>query len=99
MRRVFGYIREMPPLAIATVVVGLLATVAAHVIEHLHFRETLDEYIEWEDSGTIPDSPVKPLGRKGTIQITDASLAATRANTSNYRVYRVVATLALKTGT
>jgi hypothetical protein len=89
----------MPPLAIATVAVGLLATVAAHVITHLNFRESLDEYIEWEDTGQIPDSPMKPLGAKGKLQITDASLAATRANTSEYRVYRVASTLHLTTGT
>ena len=103
VRKVLEYLREslreMPTLAIATVVVGLGATVAAHVIEGLDLQETLDEYIEWEETGQIPDSREARLGRQGQIQITDGSLAATRANASDYRVYRVAATLDITTGT
>ena len=98
MRKVLDYLNEMPTLAIATVVVGLAATAAAHVIENLDLRETLDEYIEWEETGTIPDSREARLGQQGQIQITDGTLAATRANTSDYRVYRVAATLDITTG-
>ena len=98
MRKVIGYLKEMPPLAIATVLVGLVATAGAHVIENLNFTESLDEYIEWEETGSIPASPEARLGRQGSIQITDATLAATRANTSDYRVYRVAATLEVVTG-
>ena len=93
MRRVLEYLKEMPTLAIATVVVGLVATAGAHVIENLDLAESLDEYIEWEETGPIPDSSEAKLGRRGEIQITDATLAATRANASDYRVYRVAATL------
>ncbi len=98
MRKVLEYLKEMPALAIATVVVGLVATAGAHVIENLDLKETLDEYLEWEETGPIPDSPQAKLGPRGRIQITDASLAATRANTSDYRVYRVAATLDVVTG-
>ena len=98
MRKVLEYLKEMPLLAIATVVAGLVATAGAHVIENLDFKETLDEYIEWEETGPIPDSPQTKLGRRGQIQITDATLAATRANASDYRVYRVAATLEVTTG-
>src|SRR5687767_12173075 len=98
VRKVLEYLKEMPTLAIATVAVGLVATVAAHVIENLDLQESLDEYIEWEETGPIPDSREARLGRGGRIQITDASLAATRANASDYRVYRVAATLNITTG-
>ena len=98
MRKVLGYLKEMPTLAIATVAVGLLATVAAHVIENLDISESLDEYIEWEETGQIPDSREARLGRQGQIQITRASLAATRPNASDFRVYRVAATLDITTG-
>ena len=93
-----GYLKEMPTLAIATVLVGLVATAGAHVIENLNLKESLDEYIEWETTGSIPDSRPGRLGRQGQLQITDATLAATRANTSDYRVYRVAATLDFTTG-
>ena len=98
MRKVLDYLKEMPTLAIATVVVGLVATAGAHVIENLDLRESLDEYIEWEDTASIPDSRAAPLGRQGEIQITNAGLAATRANASDYRVYRIAATLNITTG-
>ena len=98
LNNVVEYLKEMPPLAIATVLVGLVATVGAHVIENLDLSETLDEYIEWEETGPIPDSRAAKLGRQGQIQITDATLAATRPNTSEFRVYRVAATLEFTTG-
>ena len=98
MRKVLDYLKEMPTLAIATVLVGLVATAGAHILENLDLAESLDEYIEWEDTGSIPDSAATRLGRRGKIQITDATLAATRANTSDYRVYRVAATLNVVTG-
>ena len=98
MRKVLDYLKEMPVLALATVAVGLVATAGAHVIESIDFKETLDEYIEWEETGQIPDSRPAKLGEQGEIQITDATLAATRANTSDYRVYRVAATLDVTTG-
>jgi len=98
MRRVLEYLKEMPTLAIATVLVGLVATAGAHIVENLDLAESLDEYIEWEETGPIPDSSPAKLGRRGEIQITDATLAATRANASDYRVYRVAATLEVTTG-
>jgi hypothetical protein len=98
VRKVLDYLREMPTLALVTVAVGLIATAAAHVIQNLDLKESLDEYIEWEETGPIPDSREAPLGRRGRIQVTDATLAATRANASGYRVYRVAATLNLTTG-
>jgi hypothetical protein len=98
VRKVLEYLKEMPALAIVTVLVGLVATAGAHVIENLDITESLDEYIEWEETGSIPDSPQARLGRQGRIQITGATLAATRANASDYRVYRVAATFKIVTG-
>ena len=98
MRRVLDYLREMPTLAIVTVLVGLVATAGAHVLENLDIQESLDEYIDWEETARIPASAPAPVGREGEIQIRDAALAATRPNASDYRVYRVAATLAVTTG-
>lgn len=98
MRRAFEYLRDIPPLALVVVAVGLVATAGAHVVTNLDLEDTVGENLIWEEEGRIPDSRAAPLGREGELQITGGSLAATRPNTSDFRVYRVVANLVIGTG-
>jgi len=89
-------LRDLPRLAIATVIVGLFATGAAHYLANVDLV-TGGERIEFEDSAEIPDSPAAKLGRSGELSISNAEIQATRASASDYSVFRVSALLNLTT--
>ncbi len=90
-------LRDLPRLAIATVIVGLFATGAAHYLTNVDLV-TGGERIEFEDSAEVPDSQTAKLGRSGELSISNAEIQATRASASDYSAFRVSALLNLTTG-
>ena len=84
-------IAGVPRGAIAVIVVGLLACIATALLTV--GESSGGESLEWDVSGTIPDSAAGPL------QITGAAIDSTRANASGYRLFRVSGTANIDLGT
>jgi hypothetical protein len=78
-------IAGVPRGAIVVIVVGLLACVATALLTV--GESSGGESLSWDVSGRIPDSAPGPL------QITDAAIASTRPNASNYRLFRISGTV------
>jgi hypothetical protein len=76
--------------AIATVAAGLLLTGVIAVVAD---PDKSGEFLNWDLSEEIEDSPVVGLGGGATAQIVGAGLASTRPNGSGYRLFRVDGTL------
>jgi hypothetical protein len=77
-------IAGVPRGAIAVIVVGLLACIAAALLTVS--VSSGGESLSWDVSGKIPDSASGPL------RITDAAIDSTRPNASGYRLFRVSGT-------
>ena len=87
---------SLPRGAIAVVVVGLLATLAAHLLTNVDLAT--GERLEWEESAELPDSKAAKLGQDGEVRITGGRIDSTRDNTSGYRIFRIVARLEIDPG-
>jgi hypothetical protein len=87
---------RLPRGAIAVVVVGLLATLAAHLLTNVDLAT--GERLDYEESAELPDSAPARLGEDGEIRITGARIDATRDNNSGYRIFRIVAGLKIDPG-
>jgi hypothetical protein len=74
----------VPRGAVAVVVVGLLACVAAALLTSS--QSSGGEQLTWDVTGTIPDSA------KGPLQITHAAIDSTRPNASGYKLFRISGT-------
>jgi hypothetical protein len=85
----------LPRGAIAIVVVGLLATVAAHLLTDTDL--STGERLDYEDSAEIPDSEPGRLG-DGEVRITGAAIDSTRDNNSGYRIFRISGDLRIDPG-
>lgn len=85
----------MPLGAIATVVAGTALTIAIPVYSS---GESGGAKLDWEAEEAIPDSKPAQLPGGGELKIEDATIASTRPNASNYRLYRIEATLAATGG-
>jgi hypothetical protein len=86
---------RLPRGAIAVVAIGLLVTVAAHLLTNVDLAT--GERLEYEESAEIPALQPADLG-DGRVQITQGAIDATRANTSGYRIFRISAGLEIDPG-
>lgn len=93
--RIKDGLQGIPRGAIAVIAFGLFLTLVCWYLTNTEL--VTGEALDYEDEVTIPASPSAKLGSEGEIQITDGSLQSTRANASEYRVYRVTGTLNLST--
>lgn len=88
----------IPRGALAVVVVGLIATVAAALLATDRSSGAAAE-LEWVQEASLPDSAVASVpGGSGEMRLTDAGLKATGTNFSGYSLYRVAATLRIDAG-
>lgn len=84
-----------PKGAAAVIAFGLFLTAACWYLTNTSLVS--GTALSFEDTTDIPASPKAKLGQKGSIQINDASLQSTRANASEYRVYRISGVLDIST--
>jgi hypothetical protein len=86
-----------PRGAIAVVVVGLIATVAAAVLATESVGGVSVE-VEWLRQGAIPDSRAAAIPGGGSMQLGDGELKATEDNVNGELVYRITAVLTIAPG-
>jgi hypothetical protein len=86
---------RLPRGAIAVVVIGLLATAAAHLLTNVDLAT--GERLDYEESADIPGSKSANLG-DGQVRITEGAIDATRANNSGYRIFRISSGLEIDPG-
>jgi hypothetical protein len=82
---------RLPRGALAVVAVGLVLSLLAALLTVSESES--GARLEWEQSGSIPDSNRAKLGADGSLQIVDGGIEATRPNASGYSLFRVSATL------
>ncbi|HKG36586.1 MAG TPA: hypothetical protein VKA89_09130 [Solirubrobacterales bacterium] len=86
---------RLPRGAMAVVAIGLLATLAAHLLTNTDLAT--GERIDWEASADLPDSAPDGLG-DGEVRITGAGIDSTRDNNSGYRIFRIIGSLEIDPG-
>jgi hypothetical protein len=87
-----------PPLgAVAVIVVGLIATLAAAVLASESAGGSSVE-LEWVKQTAIPDSRPVAIPGSGSIQLGEGDLKVTEDNVNGERVYRVTSVLAIAAG-
>jgi|SRR5881394_3753586 len=83
-----------PRGAVAVVVVGLIATLAAAVLASESAGGSSVE-IEWAQQGDVPDSRPATIPGGGSMRLGDAELRATEDNIEGERVFRANAVLTI----
>ena len=103
MRRPFASARlptphddALPRGAIAVVALGLALSLLAALLTVADSEGGAQ--LDWERSGSIPDSRPAGLGEGGSLQVGDAGFEATRPNAGGYTLFRVSATLTADLG-
>ena len=86
---------SLPRGAIAVVVVGILATLAAHLLTDTELAT--GERLDWEAEADMPDAKPARLG-DGEVRITGARIDSTRDNTSGYRIFRIAGNVTIDPG-
>jgi hypothetical protein len=82
---------ELPRGAVALVAVGLALSLLAALLTVADSAG--GARLDWDRSGSIPDSQPVRLGSDGSLQIGAAGIEATRPNAGGYSLFRVSATL------
>jgi hypothetical protein len=78
------------------IAVGLLATVFAALLSTDKPLGAVE--LEWESKAPLPDPKPVAIPGGGEMRLADAGIRVTEANASEYRLYRVAATLAIDAG-
>ncbi len=86
-----------PRGAIAVVVIGLIATLAAAALATDEVGGSSVE-IEWVARAPLPDSPPAPIPGGGSMRLEDGGLRVTEANINGERVYRATSVLRIEPG-
>jgi len=86
-----------PRGAIAVVVVGLIATLAAALLTTDAATGSATELF-WEAKAPLPDSKPAPIPAGGAAQVSEAGIRVTEPNFSGYRIFRVAAVLKIGAG-
>ena len=86
-----------PRGAIAVVVVGLVATLAAAVLSTDEAGGTSVK-LEWAALARVPDSKPAAIPGGGSMQLEDAGLRATESNVNGEKVFRATAALRIEAG-
>ncbi len=89
---------KIPRGALAVVVVGLVATVAAALLANENLSGSAAA-LEWVQTKKLPDSsPTAVPGGAGKMQLTNANIHATGTNVSGYSLFSSGATLRIDAG-
>ncbi len=86
-----------PRGAIAVVVIGLIATLAAAVLSTDEAGGTWVE-VEWAARSALPDSRPAEIPGGGSMKLEDAGLRVTEANINGERLFRLAAVLRIDAG-
>jgi hypothetical protein len=86
-----------PRGAIAVIVIGLIATLAAALLSTESAGGSSVE-IEWVGQAQIPDSRAATIPGGGSMRLGDAELRSTEDNVEGERIFRVNAVLAITAG-
>jgi hypothetical protein len=86
-----------PRGAVAVVIVGLIATVAAWALSTDESGGAWVE-VEWAARGALPDSRPARIPSGGSMKLEDAGLRVTEANINGERIFRLAAVLRIDAG-
>jgi hypothetical protein len=93
-----AFLGGVPRGAIAVVIVGVIATIAAALLTGGHSSDEA-AHLEWVQQRKVPDSKaVDAPGGNGSIQMVDGSIMSTGSNIEGYSLFRVVNTFKIDKG-